>query len=345
MRKSRSTLLVQVRTDDGVTGLGSCSGNGPLIEFIIESVFKPVLIGKDPTKVEGLWDECYFHAGVRAFGSRGVGVVALSGVDIALWDIAGKVQNAPLFKLLGNASRDRVEVYATALYPEETARVVARARAFAEQGFRGVKIKIGFDLARDMEIVKAVRAELGRNFPIMTDANMGYDVEVALKAIETLEACGVDWLEEPLFVEDIEGHSQLRSPPKVPIAVGENLHTRFAFENYLARGAIDVLQPDVARAGGVSEVRRISAAAKQKNLPISLHTYGDAVILAASLHLTAALENSTVMELDCTYNPLRTEILQEPLEIKHGTMVPPQGSGLGVELNPATIKKYLVRAP
>lgn len=341
VRNSRSALLVEVQTDEGLTGIGSCSGNSSLLEVIIARVLKPVLIGKDPTKLEDLWEECYFRAGVKAFGSRGIGVVALSGIDIALWDIRGKIENLPLFKLLSKTPHDKVDVYATALYPEETSKVVAKARKFAEEGFRGVKIKLGFDFSKDMEIVKAVRAELGKDFTIMTDANMGYEIDVALKAVAILEEYGVDWLEEPLFVEDIEGHARLRSRSKVPIAVGENLHTRFAFENYIARGAVDVLQPDVARAGGISEVRKIAAIAAKDGLPISLHTFGDAVKLAASLHLAAALDNSTIMELDCTYNPLRTELLEEALEVKNGAMVPPCGQGLGIDLNSEALKKYL----
>ena len=252
IRNSRSTLLVEVQTDEGFTGIGSCSGNGPIIEVIIEKVLKPVLIGKNPTKLEDLWEECYFHAGVRTFGSRGIGVVALSGIDIALWDIRGKIKNMPLYKLLSKTPRDKVEVYATALYPEEISKILEKARKIAQKGFRGVKIKLGFNFSRDMETVRAVRSELGKDFTIMTDANMGYEIDIALRAVAILEEYGVAWLEEPLFLEDIQGHSLLKSHSRVPIAVGENLHTRFAFENYMVRKAVDILQPNVARVGGIS---------------------------------------------------------------------------------------------
>jgi D-galactarolactone cycloisomerase len=341
VRSSRSALLVEVQTDQGLTGIGSCSGNSSVIEVIIEKVLKPVLIGRDPMKLEELWDECYFLAGVKAFGSRGIGVVALSGIDIALWDIRGKIENQPLFKLLAKSPRDRVEVYATALYPEDIPKVVAKAQKFAEQGFRGVKIKLGFDFSNDMKTVQAVRAELGKGFTIMTDANMGYEINVALRAAAILEACEAAWLEEPLFLEDIQAHALLRSRFKVPIAVGENLHTRFAFQHYISQGAVDVLQPDVARVGGISEIIKIAAMAADYGLPISLHTYGDAVKLAASLHVAAALENSTTMELDCTCNPLRTELLKEPFEVNNGTMVLPSGAGLGVDLTSEALNKFL----
>ncbi|MGH7771178.1 MAG: mandelate racemase/muconate lactonizing enzyme family protein [Candidatus Binatia bacterium] len=341
VRSYRAALLVEVDTDEGFTGIGSCSGNGAIIEVIIEKVLKPLLIGMDPTKTEELWEKSYFSAGVREFGSRGIGVVALSGVDTALWDILGKVKNVPVFRLLGGSCRERVQVYATALYPEEPTGVVKKALSFAENGFSGVKIKVGFDLAKDLEIVKAVRAALGRDFTLMTDANMGYEIEVALKAAAVLEECRVAWLEEPLFVEDIEGHAHLKARSKVPIALGENLHTRFAFEQFMARNAVDILQPDVARAGGISEIKHIASLATRHGLPISFHTYGDAVALAASLHLAAALENSHVMELDCTCNPLRTELLKEPLEAKDGFMIPPQGPGLGIDLNPQALRRYL----
>lgn len=342
IRSSRTALLVEVQTDEGFTGIGSCSGYaGPVIEVIIEKVLKPVLIGKDPLKIEDLWEECYFRAGVKAFGSRGIGVVALGAIDIALWDIRGKTENLPLFKLLTKTPRDKVEVYATALYPDEIHKVVRRARVLADQGFRGVKIKIGFNFTRDMEIVKAVRAELGKDFIIMSDANMGYEIDVALRAVVVLEEFGVAWLEEPLFVEDIEGHAYLKSHSKVPIALGEDLQTRFAFQNYIDRKAVDVLQPNVARAGGISETLKIAAIAAKHGLPICLHTWGDAVLLVASLHLAAALDNCSRMEYDYTYNPLITELLQEPIVMKNGSMVPPCGPGLGIDLNSEALKKYL----
>ena len=219
--------------------------------------------------------------------------------------------------------------------------MVRKAQALADEGFRGLKIKIGFDIAKDMEIVKAVRGHLGKDFAIMTDANMGYETEVALLACSILEEFDVAWLEEPLFVEDVEGHACLKSRSNVPIAVGENLHTRFAFQDYISRQAADVLQPDVARAGGVSETLKIAALAASHGLPISLHTYGDAVTLAASLHLAAALDNSSIMELDCTCNPLRTELLKQPFEMKNGTLRPPEGPGLGIDLNPEALEKYI----
>jgi D-galactarolactone cycloisomerase len=340
VRNSRSTTLVQVDTDEGISGIGSASGNGELIEVIVGKVLKPLLIGMDPTQIEEVWDKAYVRGGHKEFGTRGVGVVALSGVDIALWDILGKVRGAPLYQLLGGKCRDKVPVYATALYPEEPAKVAKRARTFAEQGFHGVKIKVGFDLDQDIQIVRAVRDELGRDFVVMTDANQGYTVDVALKASEAFAACGAFWLEEPLFVEDIAGHARLREKGKTPIAVGENLNTCYAFENFVVRGAVDFLQPDVARAGGITEVRKIAAMAAEHHVPLSFHTWGDGIALAASVHLSAALKECVVMELDYTYNPLRAELLREPLEVENGFLVPPDKPGLGVELDSKAVEKF-----
>ncbi len=339
-RTHRSALLVQVETDEGITGFGSCSGNGAILEVMIERVLKPLLVGKSPLQIEELWETSYFRSVAKEFGSRGLGVVALSGVDMALWDILGKAKGEPIFKLLGGAAREKVPVYATALYPEEPAEVVEKALAFAQKGFRAAKIKVGFNLARDIEIVRAVRAGVGKDFTLMTDANQGYTLEVALKAAEAFAASGAAFLEEPLFVEDIAGHASLKAQGKVPIALGENLHTRYAFENFIARGAVDILQPDVARAGGISKVVKIAALAAHHGLSVSFHTWGDAVALAASLHLAAALKNSSVMELDCTENPLRSELLKEPLEAENGFMVPPQRPGLGIELDPKAEKRF-----
>jgi D-galactarolactone cycloisomerase len=340
VRSIRSTTLAQVETDEGVSGIGSCSGNGELIEVIIAKVLKPLLVGMDPTRIDEIWDSVYLRGGHKEFGTRGVGVVALSGVDMALWDILGKARGLPLYKLLGGQVRDRVPVYATALYPEEPSKVAARARAFADQGFHGVKIKVGFDLEQDIRIVQAVRQELGKDFIVMTDANQGYSVEIAIKASQAFADCGAYWLEEPLFAEDIEGHAILREKGKTPIAVGENLHTHYAFENFISRGAVDFIQPDVARVGGITEIKKISALAAKHGVPISFHTWGDGVALAASVHLSAALKECGLMELDYTYNPLREELLRQPFHVQNGFLYPPEVPGLGVDLNEDALRKF-----
>jgi len=340
LRNSRSTTLIQVDTDEGISGIGSASGNGELIEAVIGKVLKPLLIGMVPTQIEEIWDKAYVRGGHKEFGTRGVGVVALSGVDIALWDLLGKLRGVPLYQLLGGKCHDKVPVYATALYPEEASKVAKRARAFAEQGFHGVKIKVGFDLDQDIRIVRAVREELGKDFVIMTDANQGYTVDVALKASEAFAACDVFWLEEPLFVEDIAGHALLREKGKTPIAVGENLNTYYAFENFAVRGAVDFLQPDVARAGGITEIRKIAAMAAKHHVPLSFHTWGDGIALAASVHLSAALNECIVMELDYTYNPLRSDLLREPVEAQSGFLIPSDKPGLGVELDAKALEKF-----
>jgi D-galactarolactone cycloisomerase len=340
VRTSRSATLVRVETDEGLSGTGSCSGNGELIDAIIARVLKPLLIGMDPTAIDDIWDKAYFRGGHKEFGTRGIGVVALSGIDVALWDIFGKTRGMPLYELLGGKFRDKVPVYATALYPEEPSKVARRARGFAEQGFHGVKIKVGFDLDQDVRIVRAVREELGREFTVMTDANQGYTLESALKASDAFADCGAYWLEEPLFVEDIEGHAVLREKSRTPIAVGENLHMSYAFENFILRGAVDFIQPDVARAGGITEIKKITATAAQHDVPVSFHTWGDGVALAASVHLAAALKNCIVMELDYTYNPLREELLRDPFRVAGGYLILPEGPGLGIELNEEALQKF-----
>jgi D-galactarolactone cycloisomerase len=340
VRNTRSATLVQVETDEGASGLGSCSGNGELIEVIVGKVLKPLLLGMDPTNIGAIWDTAYVRGGHKEFGTRGIGVVALSGIDVALWDILGKVRGVPVYQLLGGKCRDKVAVYATALYPEEPSKVAARARAFADQGFHGVKIKVGFDLDQDIRIVRAVCGELGKDFVVMTDANQGYSLDVALDAAAAFADCGAFWLEEPLFVENIEGHATLREKTNVPIAVGENLHTYYAFENFILRGAVDFIQPDVARAGGITEIVRITKLAARHQVPVSFHTWGDAVALAASVHLAAALKDCIVMELDYTYNPLREELLREPFKVENGYLIPPERPGLGIELSQEALRRF-----
>jgi L-alanine-DL-glutamate epimerase-like enolase superfamily enzyme len=172
-----------------------------------------------------------------------------------------------------------------------------------------------------------VRQELGKDFIVMTDANQGYSIDVGIKAAQAFADAGAFWLEEPLFVEDIEGHAILREKGNTPIAVGENLHMTYAFENFILRGAVDFIQPDVARAGGITEIRKITALAAKHGVPVSFHTWGDGVALAASVHLSAALKDCIVMELDYTFNPLREELLREPFKVANGYLTPPTGQG------------------
>jgi D-galactarolactone cycloisomerase len=340
LRTYRGTVLVEVETDEGIAGFGSCSGNEAVVEAIIGRALNPILIGKDPLCIDTLWRDNELTRGLESHGSKAIAAIVRGGIDIALWDILGKARNLPIYELLGGKCRESVPVYATALYPEKNSEMVKKAFAFAEKGFSAIKIKIGFDLAQDMAIVKTLRTALGKEFTLMADANMGYGIDEALAASAVLEKCTIAWLEEPLFVGDVENHALLRSRSKIPIALGENLHACSAFEEFILRGAVDLLQPDVARCGGISESQRVAALAAAHGLPVSLHTWGDAVALAASLHLASALNNSPIMELDCTENPLRAELLKQPLEAQNGVMFPPQGPGLGIELSAAALQKY-----
>lgn len=340
VRETRTTALVRVDTDRGISGYGSCSGNGAIVQFILEQVVRPAVVGMDPADIDALWRKLYFGPRARQLGLRGIGFVALSGFDVALWDIRGKAEGVPIYKLLSDKPRDRVEVYATALYPDDIKKVVDRALRLAGQGYRGIKMKIGFEVAGDIERVRAVREAVGTKFPLMSDANMGYDLPAAERAGRALAELGVGWLEEPMFFADAESHAKLKSSTKIPLALGENLHTVYDFEQFIARGAVDILQPDVARAGGVSEIVRIAALADSRGVPVSLHTWGDGVALAASLHLSAALKNAIVMELDTTHNPLRTEILRRRLEPVNGAIAPPDAPGLGIELDESALQRY-----
>ena len=216
VRTHRYAFLVEVHTDEGVTGVGSCSGNGLVLEAIVAHVLKPLLIGMDPLAIEEVWDTAYFRAGVRAFGSRGVGVVALSGVDIALWDIAGKVKECRCTSCWGASAATRSRSTPPRSIPRQPQPRWEKAEKLAERGFHGIKIKVGFDLAQDIEIVGAVRAALGPDFPLMTDANMGYSLDAALAAAAAFEKLGIGWLEEPLFMEDVAGHAQLKARTGVP---------------------------------------------------------------------------------------------------------------------------------
>lgn len=338
LKLARQAAFVEVVTDDGLSGIGPCSFGSASLDLnaaasMIDHALAPMLIGEDPSRIQYLWEKIYYGSVTRVLGHRGIGVALLSGVDIALWDLKGKAFGAPVYELLGGAFRDPVPAYASSIYwspPEDAART---ARRYVDEGFKAVKLKVGLDFRNDVDALAAIREEVGSGVDIMVDANQCYTPHLALKVGRELERHDVLFFEEPLPIDDVDGHRFLAERLEVRIATGENMYTRWGFEPFIKGGAVHVVQADASRTGGISEARKIFDLAAAFHLHAAPHTFSDALTVAAALHLVASSPNAIILELDRTYNPLQTELVREPLVVRDGNVDLPRKPGLGMEID------------
>ncbi len=361
MQAARGALLVEVETDGGVTGIGEAGVGGGSARHVIEQQLRPMLLGEDPLLIEGLWQRMF--ARTRQFGRRGIVMNAISGIDIALWDIAGKVAKLPLYRLLGGC-RDRVEAYASGGFYQEGKSVddlAGEAEGYRARGFRGMKMKIGrnpstqthlrhlaaharrceVEPEEDIARVAAVRRALGPNAKLMADVNCAWSPAMAIEMGRALEPYRLYWLEEPVATDDIDGSVRVADALATPIAGYETEIGLYGFRELIARGAVDIVQPDLAWSGGFSECRRIAALAQAHHLMVAPHAFAGAVLLAASLHFAAATPNALLLEFDQNPNGLRDELLKEPIAIDNDGMIRlSDRPGLGIELDPAAVARY-----
>lgn len=350
--QGRSGLLVRVSTDQGIEGWGEvfCHDGWPAVVTILEQVYGPLLIGQNPLARQAIWEQLYNWT--RDYGQKGLTTAALSGIDIALWDILGKVAGLPISVLLGG-SRDRIQGYATGLY--QTARAQKDPSALAEeaslyvgQGFKAVKLKIGFGVAADLRNVRTVREAIGDEIRLMVDANHAYDAATAIQLGRRMEPYDIGWFEEPVVPEDIAGYCAVRSALDIPIAGGEAEFTRYGFRDLIARGGLDVAQPDICITGGISEFLKIAAICQAWHVRCLPHVWGTGIAMAAALHVLAALPDQPpslnaqplMLEMDRTENPVRDKILSTPIQLEDGFALVPQGPGLGVEVDPEALAYY-----
>jgi len=326
-------IIVQVHTDAGISGLGEAFAYGaPLAVCAAIEELKPLLLGADPTHPEVLSDR--LSQATLLYARRGLGLFALSAIDIALWDIVGKVKNQPLYKLLGGTAAKRLPAYVSLLRyqtPPEVARVVVRCLA---AGFHAVKLH-----QLDLRSVSVAREVAGDRVELMLDVNCPWSMEEALVMARALAPYRLAWLEEPVWPpDDYVSLAKVRREAGIPIASGENEGTVYGFANLLAQDAADILQPSVTKVGGISEWRRISALAVQHGKQIAAHSFYFGPGFVATLHLMAALPGCTYVEVaGCA---LEAPLLQEPFDFHDGTVSVPEGPGLGVTFNQEVLEKY-----
>ena len=338
-RSGQYTCLVRVETDEGLVGYGEAYGlRDPRVSAaIVEHVLSPVLIGKDPFRIEAHWQAMF---ALGAFHTEGYQTQALAGVDIALWDLKGKALGQPVSVLLGGPIRDRLWVYASPITLTTTEGAAERAREFLDAGFTALKIKVGRAIADDVDQVAAVREVVGRGYPLLLDVNAAHDARTAIALARALEPYDCYWLEEPVPPEDAAGMAHVRRSVSLPVATGEQSSSIYTFRDLLAAEAADVYMPNVTKAGGLSECLRISTLVHAQNLKMAPHGVGSGIGLAATLHWCASIPNYLIYEYNQLLNPLRHDILKTKIRFEEGHLHVPTGPGLGVELDWDAIEQY-----
>lgn len=350
----RNSMLVRITTSDGVVGWGEGGQYGPPEPpaACIDKVLAPRLIGRPATEPVRISEDLYAFS--RDFGQKGTYIEALSAIDIALWDIWGKVTNQPVHKLMGGAFRTAIPAYGTGCYYpdyfEDTDRMMAaladEVRGYRESGIAAIKIKVGLlPVELDAERVAIVREAVGPGTLLMADANHAYNATTAIRMGRALEKNGVLWFEEPVPPEDRAGYRRVRDALDVAIAGGESEFTRFGFRDLLLEGCIDIAQPDICASGGFSEWQKIIALTSSFGVLTIPHVWGSGIAVAAALQAIAtlppipytargvSLQNEPMLEFDRTHNPLRDDLLTTRFELIDGCVAVPSGPGLGVEID------------
>lgn len=361
----RTAHLVEVQTDEGVTGWGECFGPGNIAlanKGIVEKVIQPMILGDDPLDRDVIWHKVYNLT--RDHGQKGMPLQSLSGVDIALWDIAGKVAGLPIHKLIGGAHRREVQAYGYGMMlkreslEDHVARFADEAAAIKDMGFAATKMKVGLGPKEDVKLCQAVRRGIGDDFPFMVDANHCYTTSDAFYVGRALEELDAYWFEEPVAPEDLDGYRELRAGLNVNISGGEAEFGRWGWRQLLENRGLDIAQPEVCGLGGISEYLRVLALCHAHFTPVINHVWGSAVSVAANLQLLAAMPAlpgglhpwQPYLEFDTTDNRFRDELLKEPLNIQgqvksNGGMVTVSGGpGLGIEPDRDYIERYSVSA-
>ena len=333
----RLTTLVQVETNNRLLGFGSAYSHPELLRIVIEGHLRPLLLGEDPRDVESLWEIMY--QATRWYGRKGVAISAIGALDTAFWDLRGKDLGKPVYELLGG-SRNKIPAYASALvWNDSLDSLFEEAGGYVDKGFRRVKMRLGKNEEYDIAALKTVRKAVGPKIDIIVDASMRYSLKVAEQLGKSFKEHNVFWYEEPFEPENIDDYVQLRKSCQVPLAAGENEFGVQGFREMLRAGALDIVQPDSCRAGGITECYRIGQLANQHNCQTATHTWSDAVALTANMHVISALPNGLTVEVDRTGNPFIDNLLIEPFTIKDGLISLPPSPGLGITINESVVRQ------
>ncbi len=341
----RDAVLVKVTTAAGIVGWGEAHHGRAhtAVAKLIETTLSQLVAGMDADDVVGVWDKMYrFQLASHGMGAGAC--LAMSGIDMALWDIRGKARGLPLYRLLGGSSRP-IPAYAggVSLGYQPPEALVEEARRSLEQGYKAIKLRVGDSVERDLERLRAVRKAFGEGPVLLTDANIGYRVEDVRRVMPAMDELGIAWLEEPFPAHDHRSYREAKGFGRTPLAAGENHYTRFEFNRVIEDGAITILQPDLSKSGGITECLRIAALASAWKLPIHPHSSMTGLNHAATIHFLAAIDNGGYFEGDVSAaNKFRDELVDNPGAIdKDGNVRPSEKPGLGLEVD----EDFLVKHP
>lgn len=351
---SQDALLIRISTDAGITGIGEVDSMPGVVKAVIDAPrahrlangLRELLLGEDPLQIESLWTRMY--EGSTYYGRRGVALHALSGVDIALWDIAGKAAGKPIHELLGGARRKRIRAYASTLMPDTPGEVEATVRAQLEAGFTAVKLgygPLGADPDLDVELVRAARTAGGEDLELMIDVGLGWrtaadGIERARRMAEYRPA----WIEEPFAPDDHASYAALAQAIDIPLAAGEQEATLLDFERLIDSCGVAIVQPDVTRAGGITETVRIARMARSRGRDCVLHAWSTGIIKAASLHVLASLPEARYLEYCVQETTLNQRLVAERFPLSDGEVEIPTRPGLGITLDEEVLEACTVRS-
>ena len=330
-------VVVILTTDEGLKGLGYTAtigvGGRAILALLNDPHLQTCVIGRDPFEYERIWYDLYWQT--MFVGRQGISRMATAAIDIALWDLMSRAAGQPLFRYLGGF-RDTVDAYASGGYLQLSEKqLLEEMTSFANEGFKAVKMRVGLtDSRRDLHRVRQVRQALGEDIRIMVDANQGWDASAAIQMGRRLQEYDVFWLEEPVPAGDFEAHALIAEALDLNLATGETLYSKEDFRRFFYSRAVDIIQPDVSRVGGITEWRKIAAMAEAWNIPIAPH-----FVLDIHCHLAAAASNVLYVE---HIFPWMRSVFVDPLSIHNGQIHLSNGPGLGLALRPDSMERYRI---
>ena len=345
----RRICIVKITSDTGHVGWGEGYGPANIIKAGIEHL-SPFIIGKNPLQTETIWGLMYRRT--LDFARRGIFVSAISAIDVALWDLKGKILEQPVHLLLGGKKRNSVVPYATGMYFSKGGnlgeKLAAEAKKYVDLGYKAMKMKVGLSVDEDIENVKKVRAAIGPNIKLMIDANHAYNLTEAIQLSKAVEPYDIGWFEEPVSPEFYHHYAELRTKTTIPIAGGECEYLRFGFQTLLQSRCVDIAQPDICASGGLTEAKRIATLASVYGVSVVPHTWGTGIAIAAALHFVSNLDilpgrlknPNCFIEYDRTENGLRDELTDSEMVVENGVIQISNTPGLGFELNEDALLKY-----
>lgn len=350
---SQDTILIRVDTDEGISGWGEVDSSPYIVDVIINcptshSVcrgLKDAVIGQDPFDIEKIWYDMYAIS--FYYGRRSVAIHAMSGIDMAIWDILGKAVGKPIYKLLGGKYHDNIKAYASLLMPDTAKEVKQKAQEYLDRGFRGIKFgwgALGTSKAKDIELVGAAREAIGDRFLMLDIGYIWKNGKYAVEMCKALEQFNPYWIEEPVISDDISGLRKVSDSTSIKIASGEELTTLYEYKQLIKEAKIDIVQPDMSRCGGLTIAKKISDMALSEGIDFVPHAFKSGVLMAATIQMLAAYRGDALLEYCCQETVLSKKLLKKHFEVdKDGYVKVPDAPGLGIEIDMDAVKKYRVK--